>query len=210
MPKLGKLKTRFKIQRALNVELPGLGKPGALERRAYPPGQHGFRRRKISEYALRLREKQKVMFHYCLREEQLRRFVIKAKRGKSSNWMNTLVQDLELRLDNLVFRLGFASSILASRQMVRHGKVKVNGKTVDIPSYITKPKDKITLTVEAYKGTVYLQSKQNPRLPLATYLSRDESSEGDIGSIDALPTFEDIPFSLEQNLVIEYYSKVRP
>lgn len=210
MPKLGNKKTRWKVQRALNVELPGLGRPGALARREYPPGQHGFRRRKISEYALRLREKQKILFHYGLREEQMRRFVLGAKSGKSSDWINTFIQNLELRLDNLVFRLAFAPSIPASRQMVRHGKVLVNGKKVSIPSYVARKGDKITLVPSAYQGTLFLQAKKNPRVPLAPYLSTDDVGTETIGTISSLPTFADVPFALERNLVIEYYSKTRP
>lgn len=210
MPKLGTKKSRWKVQRALNTELPGLGRPGALARREYPPGQHGFRRRKISEYALRLREKQKILFHYSLREEQLRRFVLRAKGGKSSDWINTFAESMELRLDNLVFRLGFAISIPASRQLVRHGKVTVNGKKIDIASYIAKKGDKIGLTAPAYQTASFLHAQKNPRVPLATYLSVDKVGDGVVGTIDAPPTFGDIPFQIERNLVIEYYSKVRP
>src|SRR5882672_1334376 len=112
---------RFKRQRRLGVELPGLGKSGALDRRPYPPGQHGNQKRKLSEYALRLEEKQKLIFHYGLREEQLRRFVRDSKRGKSTDWVDTLIGRLERRLDNLIFRLGFAPSIRSARQMILHG-----------------------------------------------------------------------------------------
>src|SRR5690606_14047635 len=120
MWKLGDRK-RVKMQRSLVVELPGLGKPGALARRPYPPGQHGLGRRKFSEFGLRLKEKQKLLFHYGLREEQLRRLVKRAKTGQASDWMSTLIGMLESRLDNVVFRLGFAPSMMAARQMVRHG-----------------------------------------------------------------------------------------
>src|SRR5271170_5900383 len=104
MNKLGQKKTKFKIQRALGVELPGLGKPGALDKRNYPPGQHGQKqRRRHTTYALQLREKQKLMFHYGLRDEQLRRFVREAKR-RNSSWMDSLIGLLERRTDNVVFR----------------------------------------------------------------------------------------------------------
>lgn len=146
--KLGTKKARFKIQRALQVELPGLGKPGALERRAYPPGQHGHARKKLTEYAIQLREKQKLKFHYNLREEQLKRLVMRAKQARAKpgiTWMDRLVQDLELRVDNVVFRLGFARSIPAARQLVRHGKVFVNGRKLSIPSVVLAVNDKIAL-----------------------------------------------------------------
>jgi small subunit ribosomal protein S4 len=134
MNKAGKV-ARFRIQRRLGTELPGLGKAGALERRPYPPGQNGNRRRKFSDYALRLEEKQKIRANYELREEQLRRFIRKAKTGKGSNWTAKLMGLLELRLDNVVFRLGFAPSIRSARQLVGHGHVRVNGEKVDIPNH---------------------------------------------------------------------------
>ena len=105
--RLGKI-ARYKIQRRLGSELPGLGKPGALERRPYPPGENGNKRKKYSDFALRLEEKQKLRAHYGLREEQLRRFIRNSKQGSTSNWVRKLVGLLECRLDNLVFRLGFA------------------------------------------------------------------------------------------------------
>ena len=106
-------RAKFKIQRRLGVELPGLGRPGALDRRPYPPGQHGQKRKKISEYTIRLMEKQKVLFHYGLREGQLKTLVKKSKSKASADktWVEVLVERLETRLDNLVFRLGFAPSI---------------------------------------------------------------------------------------------------
>jgi small subunit ribosomal protein S4 len=104
-----KSKARFRIQRRLGTELPGLGKAGALERRPYPPGEAGNKRKKFSNYALQLEEKQKVMFHYGLREKQLRRFIRDAKKGNATkNWISALAGLLELRLDNTVFRMGFA------------------------------------------------------------------------------------------------------
>src|SRR5689334_14008708 len=152
MSKIGTHRKSWKVQRALLCELPGLGKPGALERRSYPPGQHGQMRRKFSEYGARLREKQKILFHYGLREEQLRRFVRKAKSGRSTDWISTLIGLLETRLDNVIFRLGFAPSIPAARQLVRHGKVLVNRKRVNIPSAQVYPGDEISLTSQAYQG----------------------------------------------------------
>lgn len=121
MKKTGKT-PRFKKQRRLLVELPGLGKAGALERRPYPPGQHGQRRKKYSEFGLQLEEKQKLRYHYGVREEQFRRLINKAKRSSSGNWVEALVNILEKRLDNVVFRLGFASSIPAAGTIRFHGK----------------------------------------------------------------------------------------
>lgn len=130
---------KFKIQRSLGVELPGLGKPGALEKRNYPPGQHGkSRRSKPSEYAVQLKEKQKLLFHYGIREEQLRRFVRKARSASPSNWIDSLIGLLERRLDNIVFRLGFARSIAAARQLVSHGHILVDGRRQTIGSMVLR------------------------------------------------------------------------
>ena len=127
-------KSAFKIQRRLGVELPGLGKAGALERRPYGPGVHGMKRKKLSDFTIRLMEKQKLRFHYGLREKQLVNLVSKCKKDRSRSWVDTLVINLESRIDNVVFRLNWAPSIAAARQMVSHGHIKVNGKKVSIAS----------------------------------------------------------------------------
>ncbi len=207
MSKLGKKKS-WKIQRALLCELPGLGKPGALERRPYPPGQHGQGKRKFSEYASRLREKQKVLFHYGLREEQLRRFVKKAKLGRSTDWMSTLIGLLETRLDNVIFRLGFASSIASARQLIRHGKVLVNGKKLNIPSAQVEPGKEISLSERGYQGQIYQNCIKQPRLMLPDWL--EHTPQGDLkkGKVKVVPGGEAIPFPFEDRLVAEYYSKI--
>ena len=122
-------RARFKMQRALGLELPGLGKPGALERRPYGPGVHGNRRKKISDYAIRLKEKQKLLYHYGLREKQLVQYVRLAKRDRSGRpWMDVMLTTLESRLSNVIFRLNWAPSIPAAAQIISHGQVLVNGK----------------------------------------------------------------------------------
>lgn len=108
MAKIDMGRSRFKIQRRLGVELPGLGKAGALERKPYGPGQHGMQRKKLSDYTVRLVEKQKVMFNYGLRESQLRNYVKKSKKVKTQSWVDTMIVTLESRLDNVVFRLNWA------------------------------------------------------------------------------------------------------
>lgn len=208
MAKLGKNKSAFKVQRALNCELPGMGKAGALERRAYPPGQHGQNKGKVSAYGMRLKEKQKVLFHYGLREEQLRRFVKKAKASRASDWISTLVGILESRLDNMVFRMGFAPSIPAARQMVTHGNVLVNDKRVDIPSAILSANDVVSLSPTAYIGTVYKQSITAPRLPLPAWLTHEQSGEFLKGKIVSVPGTEAIPFPFDGKLVAEFYTNV--
>lgn len=208
MSKLGSKRKAWKVQRALVCELPGLGKSGAMERRPYPPGQHGQLRRKFSEYASRLREKQKILFHYGLREEQLRRFVKKAKAAPSSDWMSTLIGLLETRIDNVVFRLGFATTIPAARQLVCHGNVRVNGKKLDIPSAQVWAGDEISLSPNAYKGVGYQSSIRQPKLLLADWLEHIEDGENKKGRLKMTPGSDAIPFPFQVRLVAEFYSKI--
>lgn len=202
-----KRRARYKIQRRLGTELPGLGKPGALERRPYPPGQHGNKRKKFSNYALQLEEKQKVMFHYCIREKQLRRFIRQAKTGSAAkNWLDDLVSLLELRLDNVVFRLGFAPGIRAARQMVSHGHILVNGKKVTVGSYSVKIGDEVKLKEKSYTHQSYLQVKDSPRLELPEYLEKQDASGMSVGKVKEKPSAKQIPFAFSANLFTEYYS----
>jgi small subunit ribosomal protein S4 len=197
---------RFKRQRRLGVELPGLGKPGALDRRPYPPGQHGNQKRKLSEYALRLEEKQKLIFHYGLREEQLRRFVRDSKRGKATDWVDTLVGRLERRLDNVIFRLALAPSIKAAKQMISHGQVHVNGKKATVSSMVLKAGDKVKLIPSAYKGVNFMQAQKAQRLALADYLGTEASGDEVIGTVKEVPNVSHIPFPFEPGLVAEHYA----
>lgn len=167
---------RFRIQRRLGTELPGLGKPGARERRPYPPGESGNKRKKYSDYALRLEEKQKFRFHYCLKEHQLRRFIRNAKTGQSTNWVSKLAGLLERRLDNVVFRLGLAPSIPSARQLVSHGHIQVDGKKVDIPSFVLKPGQEISLKNNSEKNQIVLTAIQSPRMDVPDYLAKEEKA----------------------------------
>jgi small subunit ribosomal protein S4 len=130
---------RLRIVRRLG-ELPGLSRK--QPKHAYPPGQHGQERKKKSEYAVRLEEKQKLRFNYGLTEKQLLRYVRRARRVKGSTGL-ILLQMLEMRLDNTVFRMGMAPTIPAARQLVNHGHVTVNGRVVSIPSYGCRPGEAI-------------------------------------------------------------------
>jgi small subunit ribosomal protein S4 len=202
-------KSRFKIQRRLNVELPGLGKPGALEKRNYGPGQHGqSRRRKVSEYGIRLREKQKLLCHYGLREAQLKKWVKKSKRDRSREWVDTLVGMLERRLDNIVFRLGFAPSMASARQLVVHRHVLVNGKKAHSPSMILKKTDHVALTGKGYKSTPFLQARSAPRLDMPDWLGKVIEAGNPVGQLDDLPGVNDIPFPFEKKFFIEYYGRL--
>lgn len=203
-------KSAFKIQRRLGVELPGLGKAGALERRPYGPGMHGMKRKKLSDFTIRLMEKQKVRFHYGIREGQLVNLVKKAKKDKSRAWVDTMVIMLESRIDNVIFRLNWAPSIPAARQMVSHGHILVNGKKLTVGSATVKPGDEITITDKGAKSGNYLQAKAKPRLSaIPAYLSTEKDGEKEKAKVMAEPLPEDIPFPFEKRLVIEYYWKIR-
>lgn len=197
---------RYKKQRRLGTELPGLGKPGALERRPYPPGQNGNRRRKFSDYALRLEEKQKVRFHYGVTEEQLRRFIRDSKSGAGSNWTAKLIGRLERRLDNLVFRLGFAPSIRSARQLCSHGHIEVNGKKATIGSMVLNPGDKVSIREKSKENQNVLHAKQSPRLELAEFLRKEDENGKEVGILQAVPGIDAIPFPFDSGLFTEYYA----
>ncbi|OFZ30089.1 MAG: 30S ribosomal protein S4 [Bdellovibrionales bacterium RIFCSPHIGHO2_01_FULL_40_29] len=197
---------RFKLQRRLMVELPGLGKAGALDRKPYPPGQHGQRRIKYSEHRLQLEEKQKIRIHYGLREEQLIRLVKKAKKS-DSRWCHALINSLEKRLDNIIFRGGFAQSIASANQLISHGKILINGKKVTIRSYTVKQRDLVSLKASALQNQAYLFAKHSPRLPLPDWLTKTESDTEATLRINAEPAFDAVPFALDESLVTSYYSK---
>ena len=202
-------RTKFKMQRALGIELPGLGKPGALEKRNFPPGQHGQSkaRKKLSEYGTQLKEKQKILFHYGLREEQLRRFVRDARRIQASNWVESLVGLLERRLDNVVFRLGFARSMAAARQLVSHGHVMVNGRILTIASAVLRIGDFIRLTEYASSMQATQDSRQNPRLPLPGYLQFASEGITDHAVVRMQPDSSHVPFAFDPRQVAEYYAQ---
>lgn len=204
--RVGKV-ARYKIQRRLGTELPGLGKPGALERRAYPPGENGSsKRRKYSDYALRLEEKQKIRMHYGLREEQLRRFIRNAKTGSAANWVNKLMGLLERRLDNVVFRLGFAPSIRSARQLVSHGHVKVNGQKVSVGSFVVPQGAKVSLSEKALMNQIVLQAQKAPRLEVPDYLRKETEGGSEVGIVQAIPGTEHVPFTFDAGLFTEYYA----
>lgn len=206
MKRPGKI-PRFKLQRRLMTELPGLGKAGALERKPYPPGQHGLQRIKYSDYRLQLEEKQKVRIHYNLREEQLLRMVKKAKKSKSEAWMSSLINLLEKRLENVIFRSGFAVSQASAAQMISHGHVMVNGKKVSIRSAGVKVGDQITLNSKGLANQIYLQAKQSPRLPIPDWIEKTETDTSATTTLKDEPKLDAVPFPFNDSLVTSYYSK---
>lgn len=193
---------KFRIQRRLNTDLPGLGKPGALDRRPYGPGAHGNSRRKPSEYSLRLSEKQKLIAHYGLQERQLQRFVRDSHRA-GMNWISELSRRLELRLDNIVFRIQLAPSIQAARQLVLHGHILVNGKVNTVGSKVLKIGDEIAVKEASKEHPNVLQASQSPRLDLPSFLEKNEPMKGKIIND---PNLGDVPFNYNERLIAEYYA----
>jgi small subunit ribosomal protein S4 len=193
---------RLRIVRRLG-ELPGLTRKNA--RRNYPPGQHGQNRRKRSEYAIRLEEKQKLRFNYGVSEKQLVGYMRKARRAAGSTGQ-VLLQLLEMRLDNTVFRLGMAGTISGARQMVNHGHVTVNGRVLDIASYQCKPGDVISVkNNERSKGLVQRNMEYPGLANLPNHLEFDKNNM--TGKVNALIEREWVALSINELLVVEYYSR---
>jgi small subunit ribosomal protein S4 len=178
----------------------------AYTRRPYPPGQHGQGRIKLSEYAVRLREKQKVRRVYGVLERQFRGYFFEASRRKGRTGEEMLAL-LERRLDNAVHRLGFAASRSEARQLVRHGHVNVNGKRLDIPSYVVRTGDAITLTEGARKFKFVAAAVAGAdKRPLASWLDTDRANFA--GTVKGPPVREDLNEpEIREQLVVEYYSR---
>ncbi len=175
----------------------------ALEKRNYAPGQHGQNRKKMSDYGLQLREKQKAKRFYGLQETQFRNLFDKAARKKGITGENLLIL-LESRLDNVVFRLGFASSRKEARQLVTHGHFTVNGKKVDIPSYEVKAGDVIKIKEKSTNSPKFKEIK-DMSISVPSWVSVDvEKLEG---KVLALPKREDIDTPIAEHLIVELYSK---
>ena len=177
----------------------------AFERRSYPPGQHGQGRSKFSSYGVQLREKQKVKRMYGLVEKQFRNFFAKAERQKGITGTNLLIL-LERRLDNMVYRLGFANSRNEARQLVQHNHFNVNGRKVNIPSYLVKIGDVIELREKSRKSAKINDSLEGvARRGIPSWLELDKEHYG--GRILALPSREDLTMPIKEQLIVELYSK---
>ncbi len=176
------------------------------ERRSYPPGQHGqSRRKKRSDYGEQLREKQKVKRLYGIAERQFRGYFFKAVRMKGVNGEN-LIQLLERRLDNVVYRMGFASDHAEARQLVRHGHFTVNGKKVNIPSYLVRPRDVVQVRESSRTiARIGEALAAVDRRGVPQWIELDK--EGMRGGIKQLPAREDVTLPIREQLIIELYSK---
>ena len=164
----------------------------------------GNRRKKVSEYGAQLKEKQKVKFVYGVQEKQFHKYYLKASNMKGITGENML-QLLELRLDNVVFRLGLAKTRRMARQVVGHGHIRVNGQKVDIPSYQVKVGDVITLRPRSAESELFKGLREGTTVLTPKWLSFDAPNL--TGNVAALPTREDIDMEVAENMIVEYYSR---
>ena len=164
----------------------------------------GTRRKKVSEYGAQLKEKQKVKFVYGILEKQFHRYYLKAANMKGITGDNML-QLLELRLDNVVYRLGLAKTRRMARQVVGHGHIRVNGKKVDIPSYSVKVGDVITLRPTSAEKEMFKALRESTSVLTPKWLTFDAPNL--TGTVNALPAREDIDLQLQENMIVEFYSR---
>ena len=190
---------KVKLSRRVGVPIADIPKHTAKELQL--PGMHGYRGRRNTEYGVRLIEKQKLRFHYGMLEKQFRRFMTMAKKSKG-NTANSMIQLLETRLDNVLRRLGVGRTIWATRQIVGHGHVVVNGTKTDISSFQVKPGDTITFKEGIHK-VLRDNMEQNAGHNVPNWLEWNPAQL--TAKVNALPTPEDVPFEVNMNLIIEFY-----
>ena len=186
----------WKRSRRLGISLTESGKE--LAKRPFPPGQHGNARHKLSEYGMQLQEKQKLRFMYGLNERQFATLFKKAGKMEGKHGEN-FMRLLETRLDNLVFRLGFAATRRQARQMVNHGHILVDGKRVDIPSYLVQPEQVISIREKSQDLAMIKENLEN-------FVSYDEASKS--GKMTRLPERSELNAEVDEALVVEYYNKL--
>lgn len=186
---------RFKVARRLGVNV--FGHPKALKRGVKKPHSN------LSEYGKQLVEKQKLRAYYDVMEKQFRRYISEAQKSKDKPG-EILVQNLERRLDNIVYRLGFASTLRQARQMVTHGHIRVNGKKVDIPSYSVNIGDEISLREKSRNNEMFINNF-NSITPGVSYLEKNE--ENFSGKLVKMPYIDEIPIDVTVSRIIEFYSR---
>ncbi len=190
---------KVKLSRRVGVPIADIPKHTAKELQL--PGMHGYRGRRNTEYGVRLIEKQKLRFHYGMLEKQFRRFMTQAKKSKG-NTANSMIQLLETRLDNVLRRLGVGRTIWATRQIVNHGHVVVNGVKTDISSFIVKAGDTITFREGIHK-VLRDNMEQNAGHNVPNWLEWNPAQL--TAKVNAVPTPEEVPFEVNMNLIIEFY-----
>ncbi len=190
---------KVKLSRRVGVPIADIPKHTAKELQL--PGMHGYRGRRNTEYGVRLIEKQKLRFHDGMLEKQFRRFMTMAKKSKG-NTASSMITLLETRLDNVLRRLGVGRTIWATRQIVNHGHVMVNGVKTDISSFLVKPGDTITFKEGIHK-VLRDNMEQNAGHNVPNWLEWNPAQL--VAKVNALPTPEDVPFEVNMNLIIEFY-----
>ena len=191
----------WKVSRRLGYSISETGKE--LQKRNYAPGQHGQHRGKISEYGMQLQEKQKVRFTYGVSEKQFKKLFDFASKMKGKQGDNFLVL-LETRLDNVVYRLGLASTRKQARQLVNHGHITVNGAKVDIPSYLVKPGQKISLR-ENSRGLKVVEEALASVVSRKEYVAFDENTL--TGELVRFPERDEFLVEIKENLIVEFYNR---
>ena len=191
----------WKVSRRLNYSITGNGKE--LVKRPYAPGFHGQKKAKLTEYGIQLQEKQKVRFTYGISEKQFRNLFDKAAKLEGKTGENFL-KLLESRLDNVVYRVGLASTRKQARQLVTHGHITVNGKKVDIPSVILKAGDKIALK-ETSKDLVVCKNALEGKFARKDYVSYDENTG--VGTFVRLPERNEFLTEINEQLIVEFYNR---
>jgi len=202
-----RLASKHKVDRRLKVNLWGRPK-SPFNSRNYPPGQHGkLKRSKPSDYGTQLEAKQKMKFYYGNMNERQFRNVYRKALSKKGNTTENLVGFLERRLDTIIYRAKFATTVFSARQLINHGHIKVNGKKVNIPSYLVREKDTIEIKDKSKEITVIINSLVSKEREVPDYIQMDEKNK--TVKLLRVPSFSEIPYPtiMEPNLVIEYYSR---
>ena len=202
-----RLLSKHKADRRLKTNLWGRPK-SPFNSRNYPPGQHGKTRRgKLSDYGIQLEAKQKMKFYYGnMNERQFRNVYLKAIQ-KKGNTTENLIAYLERRLDTIIYRAKFAPTVFSARQLINHGHIKVNGKKVNIPSYLTKPEDTIEIKDKSKEMIAIAGALVSKERDVPEYIQMDKKNKK--AKLIRVPTFSEVPYPtiMEPNLVIEYYSR---
>ena len=202
-----RLTSKHKVDRRLKVNLWGRPK-SPFNTRNYPPGQHGKTRRgKTSDYGTQLEAKQKMKFYYGNMNERQFRNVYRKARNKKGNTSENLIGFLERRLDIIIYRAKFATTVFSSRQLINHGHIRVNGRKVNIPSYLINEKDTIEVRDKSKEMTMIVGSLVNKEREIPDYIQMDEKNKK--VKLIRVPKFSEVPYPtiMEPNLVIEYYSR---
>ncbi len=193
---------KHKLSRREGVNITGTTSPSLADKLSIQPSRHGRRRRHASDYEIRLRAKQRVKLQYGLLEKQFRRFFKEASRMSGPTGAN-LLQLLERRLDNAIYRFGFARTRPMARQLVSHGHVRVNDKKVDIPSFLVKPGDVITLAPDALRMPVVQEEMRTGRRVMPSWLERGDGG----GRVIGYPRREDSDADIREDMIVEFYAR---